>query len=71
MKPRHPSPMKTSPTSSLAFPDAWNIETGDQSLSASSMDELVNMELMALDAAEAASDIEDAKEDLEEEIKGK
>jgi len=58
------------PIFSIAFPDAWKVETGDQSLSASSADELVNMELMALDAAEAASAITDAKEGLEEELKG-
>lgn len=58
------------PIFSIAFPDAWKIETGDQSLSASSPDELVNMELMALDADEAASAIDDAKEGLEEELKG-
>ncbi len=58
------------PIFSIAFPDAWKIETGDQSLSASSADELVNMELMALDADEAASAIDDAKEGLEEELKG-
>lgn len=58
------------PIFSIAFPDAWKIETGDQSLSASSADELVNMELMALDAEEAASALDDAKESLEEELKG-
>lgn len=58
------------PIFSISFPDAWKIETGDQSLSASSADELVNMELMALDAEEAATAIDDAKESLEEELKG-
>lgn len=58
------------PIFSIAFPNAWKIEPGDGSLSASSADELVNMELMALDAAEAASAISDAKEGLEEELKG-
>ncbi len=58
------------PVFSIAFPDAWKIETGDQSLSASSADELVNMEIAALDADEAASAIDDAKEGLEEELKG-
>lgn len=58
------------PIFSISFPDKWKVETGDQSLSASSPDELVNMELMALDAAEAATAIEDAKESLEEELKG-
>lgn len=58
------------PIFSIAFPDAWKIETGDQSLSASSPDDLVNMELVALDADEAASAIDDAKEGLEEELKG-
>ena len=58
------------PVFSIAFPDAWKIETGDQSLSASSADELVNMELMALDGDEAATALTDAKESLEEELKG-
>lgn len=58
------------PVFSIAFPDAWKIETGDKSLSASSADELVNMELMALDGDELASAIDDAKEGLEEELKG-
>ncbi len=58
------------PIFSISFPDAWKIETGDQSLSASSADELVNMELMALDADEAATALTDAKESLEEELKG-
>lgn len=58
------------PIFSIAFPEAWKVETGEGSLSASSPDELVNMELMALDAAEAATAIDDAKEGLEEELKG-
>ncbi len=58
------------PIFSISFPEAWKVELGDGSLSASSPDELVNMELMALDAAEAATAIEDAKESLEEELKG-
>ncbi|MDZ4401355.1 hypothetical protein [Prosthecobacter sp.] len=58
------------PIFSIAFPDGWKVETDDQSVSASSADELVNMELIALDADEAASAIDDAKEGLEEELKG-
>jgi hypothetical protein len=58
------------PIFSITFPDGWKVEAGDQSLSASSADELVNMELVALDADEAASAITDAKESLEEELKG-
>ncbi len=58
------------PIFSIAFPDKWKIEPGDGALSASSPDELVNMELVALDAAEAASALDDAKESLEEELKG-
>ncbi len=58
------------PIFSIAFPDGWKVEPGDQSVSASSADELVNMELIALDADEAASAIDDAKESLEEELKG-
>jgi hypothetical protein len=58
------------PIFSIAFPEGWKVEPGDGSLSASSPDDLVNMELMALDAAEAATAIDDAKEGLEEELKG-
>lgn len=58
------------PVFSIAFPEKWKIETGDQSISASSPDELVNMEVMALDADEAANAIAGAKEGLEEELKG-
>lgn len=58
------------PIFSIAFPEKWKVETGDGSLSASSPDELVNMELMALDAAEIGTAIDDAKEGLEEELKG-
>ncbi|WP_395751593.1 hypothetical protein [Prosthecobacter sp.] len=58
------------PVFSITFPESWKIELGDGSLSASSPDELVNMELMALDSAEAATAIDDAKEGLEEELKG-
>ncbi|MDI1314643.1 hypothetical protein [Prosthecobacter sp.] len=58
------------PIFSITFPETWKIETGDGSLSASSKDELVNMELMALDADEAATALDDAKESLEEELKG-
>ncbi|WP_395746365.1 hypothetical protein [Prosthecobacter sp.] len=57
------------PVFSMTFPDAWKIEAGDQSLSASSPDELVNMELLALDAAELGLAIDAAKESVEEEFK--
>lgn len=58
------------PIFSIAFPESWKIELGDGSLSASSPDDLVNMELAALDAEELATAIDDAKEGLEEELKG-
>lgn len=58
------------PALSIAFPDAWKVTTDEDSVSASSPDDLVNMELAALDAEGLDSAIEDAKEGLEEELKG-
>lgn len=58
------------PIFSISFPDGWKVEAGDDSVSASSADELVNMQLNSLDAAELDSAIKDAKEGMAEEIKG-
>ncbi|MCB1275441.1 hypothetical protein [Prosthecobacter sp.] len=58
------------PIFSISFPDGWDVEIGEESVSAASPDELVNMELIALDAGEIATAIDDAKEGLEEELKG-
>ncbi|HYF37759.1 MAG TPA: hypothetical protein VD994_20825, partial [Prosthecobacter sp.] len=57
------------PIFSIAFPDSWKVETGD-SVSASSKDDLVNMELIALEADALDGAIDAAKESLEEEFKG-
>ncbi|MBL9132265.1 MAG: hypothetical protein JNG86_13765 [Verrucomicrobiaceae bacterium] len=57
------------PIFSISFPDGWKVETGE-SVSASSADDLVNMELIALDAEEAATAMADARKSLEEELKG-
>jgi hypothetical protein len=58
------------PIFSISFPDGWKVETEDQSVSASSKDELVNMELIALEAEAISGAIDAAKESLEEELKG-
>lgn len=57
------------PIFSISFPDGWKVETGE-SVSASSADELVNMELIALDAEALGEALELAKESLTEELKG-
>lgn len=57
------------PIFSIAFPDDWEVEA-EESVSASSPDEEVNMELIALDAEELAEAIDLAKESLSEELKG-
>lgn len=57
------------PIFSISFPDGWKVETGE-SVSASSADELVNMELIALDAEALGEALELAKESLSEELKG-
>ena len=56
------------PIFSIEFPDDWAVEVGDESVSASSEDELVNMELLALDAEALEDAIDAAKESLEEEF---
>lgn len=58
------------PIFSISFPDGWKVEEADQSVSASSADELVNMELIALEADALDGAIEGAKESLKEEFKG-
>ncbi len=60
----------TDPIFSISFPDAWKVEAEGQSVSASSADELVNMELIALEAEELSGAITDAKEALDAELKG-
>lgn len=58
------------PIFSISFPDSWKVEEADQSVSASSKDELVNMELIALEAEALDGAIDAAKESLEEELEG-
>jgi hypothetical protein len=58
------------PIFSISFPDGWKVETGDDSVSASSADELVNMELIALDAEALGEALDLAKESLSEELEG-
>lgn len=58
------------PIFSISFPDSWTVEQEDQSVSASSKDEMVNMELLALDAEALSEAVEIAKESLEEEFEG-
>lgn len=60
----------TDPIFSISFPDDWKVEAEGQSVSASSKDELVNMELLALEAEELDAAITGAKEALDEELKG-
>lgn len=58
------------PIFSISFPDGWKVEMEDQSVSASSADDLVNMELIALEAEALDGAIDAAKESLTEELKG-
>lgn len=58
------------PIFSISFPDGWKVTTEDQSVSASSPDDLVNMELIALEAEALDGAVDAAKESLEEELKG-
>lgn len=58
------------PIFSISFPDGWKVEEADQSVSAASADELVNMELIALEADALEGAVADAKESLKEEFKG-
>lgn len=57
------------PIFSIAFPDDWDVEA-EESVSASSPDELVNMELIALEAEALDEAIDLAKESLAEELEG-
>lgn len=59
-----------SPIFSISFPDAWKVEAEADSLSASSADELVNMQLLALEAEGLDGAVDTAKESLKEELKG-
>jgi hypothetical protein len=58
------------PIFSISFPDAWKVEIGEEGVSAASADDLVNMELLALDAEALDGAVEMAKESLTEELKG-
>jgi hypothetical protein len=58
------------PIFSICFPDGWKVEMEDQSVSASSANDLVNMELIALEAEALDGAIDAAKESLTEELKG-
>ncbi|MEZ5386935.1 MAG: hypothetical protein R3F13_15610 [Prosthecobacter sp.] len=60
----------TKPFFSISFPDSWVVEHDDESVSASSKDELANMELIALDAEEIDDAIDIGKESLEDELPG-
>jgi hypothetical protein len=55
---------------SISFPDDWKVETEEQSVSASSPDDLVNMELIVLEVEAMDVAIRAAKESLSEELKG-
>ncbi|MDZ4289950.1 MAG: hypothetical protein U0984_18435 [Prosthecobacter sp.] len=57
------------PIFSISFPDDWKVEA-DESVSASSKDEMVNMELIALDAEALDGAVDVAKDSLKEEFKG-
>lgn len=56
------------PYFSVTFPDDWNVDGEDQSLSASPEDETVAVELMALDAEEFDAAIDEAAKALAEEF---
>lgn len=60
---------KDEPIFSITFPDEWEVEA-DDSVSASSKDGEVNMELISLDAEALGDAIKLAKESLSEELKG-
>lgn len=57
------------PIFSISFPDDWEVEA-EEGVSASSPDELVNMELIALEAEALDAAIDVAKESLAEELEG-
>lgn len=59
---------ENNPVFSISFPDGWKVEAGE-SVSASSPDDLVNMELIALEAEALDGAIDMAKESLNEELK--
>lgn len=56
------------PIFSITFPEDWEVEAADDSVSASSEEGVVNMELLALDADALEAAIEAAKESLAEEF---
>lgn len=58
------------PIFSIAFPDDWKVYTEDQSVSATSADEMVSMELIALEAGSLDDAIATAKESLSSELEG-
>jgi hypothetical protein len=58
------------PIFSISFPDDWEVEGDEESVSASSKDELVNMELIALEAEALKDAVKMAKEALTEELEG-
>ncbi len=58
------------PIFSITFPEKWTVSTEDDSVSASSPDEEVNMELLALDAEAADEALKIAKETLAEQFEG-
>lgn len=57
------------PVFSITFPDDWKVEAGD-SVSASSADELANIEVLTLDQSEADTAIDVAKEAIANQFKG-
>jgi len=57
------------PVFSIAFPDGWNVDDEDeQALSVAPKDELVSVELFALEAHEAAGALKEVKASLAEEF---
>lgn len=54
----------------ISFPDDWEVKTGDESVSASSADERVNMELIALESEAQKSAVDLAKQSLSKELEG-
>lgn len=57
------------PVFSITFPENWNVEDGE-SVSASSEDELVHMELISLEAEALGDAVKLAKESLKEQFEG-
>jgi len=58
------------PIFSITFPEKWTVKTEDDSVSASSPDEVVNMELIALDAEASDGAVKIAKETMAELFEG-